>query len=522
MPARTRGDGDVPPSGIEQSGGTASVTGDGRGGDRRTRRELLAILAALGGTVVLDGCQLASLRTPTRVAVATPPAIPTPTSEPIATAAPVVADPSPTFPPTEAPSPTAPPPAPSATPTRAPVTLTWWTGPADTLWLKAATQAANQITGAWPGVTVRVSGGHADFGNVVGGIASGQAPDALDVGTLVPLVTRGICREIETYLAASPEVQANYLPAMWSNGLWAGKAYGLPALDHGPELGLIWNVRLAGGELSEARPPTTWDDVYRAGQRLTRLDPAGAIQLLGFDPLDGVGALLDTVRDATGQEWLDGTGHHVTLANPAYQAFLETIATFYRSVGADRIAAFRQDVAPLTGPGDAGFYQGRQVVVVGEYWVAGGLTTAVHDTSTRFAAAWIPTTLAGGRVQRVGGRLLTIPSAARSPDDGWELIRRLVGDSVNDLFRAGTGRFVATRSYLKRDDLRNDPVRRFFVESLDQATRLTSRSRNLVAGYAEVKWEQCVGDVLAGGKAVPDALAAAQRAIEAELKRVGG
>jgi ABC-type glycerol-3-phosphate transport system substrate-binding protein len=412
--------------------------------------------------------------------------------------------------------------APTATPTPAPRLLTWWTGPSTGPWLDGARAAADLLTRSRPEVTVRLSGGHLDFGRIVGGLLSGQAPDALDVGSIVAFAARGIVASLQSRFNAGSLTMASFYPPMLANGYWRGQLFGVPALDHGPELGFIWNKALAGPALTGSTPDHLAPaDAYRIGRQLTTGEVNGDIATLGFDPLDGVGGLLDTTRDLTGQDWIDPNGHKITLANPAYETYLSDILAYYKDLGLDRLSKFRQDVAPLTDSRGSGENRGRQIALVSGYWSVSDVTALELDPSWSFEASWAPAVQSVGRAQRLGGRLLTIPVGARDPDGGWDLIQFLVGDDGNEAMFKRSGRFVATRSFVAAQRWVKWPALQFFADSLDTAQRITSRSTSPVASFAEVKWEQTWSDVLAGNRSPADALATAQKAVEVEYSQLG-
>ncbi len=126
----------------------------------------------------------------------------------------------------------------------------------------------------------------------------------------------------------------------------------------------------------------------------------------------------------------------------------------------------------------------------------------------------------GARVQRLGGRVLSIPSIAKAPDDSWALMTELCGDAANRIFFERVGTCAMTRSFLASNGWKGRPALQFYVDSLQQATRLTSRSNNVVAGFAQAKWTQLIGEVLDGKQSTADALKAAQVDIQTEVGRV--
>jgi hypothetical protein len=233
-----------------------------------------------------------------------------------------------------------------------------------------------------------------------------------------------------------------------------------------------------------------------------------------------VGSLLDTVRDLTGQNWIDPNEKKVTLDNPAYAAYLTSIVEYYRDLGADNVSKFRQDVPPLTDTRDGGENRGRQVAIVSGYWTVSDVATMSQNPTWTFSASWAPAMPSVGKIQRVGGRLIVIPIGSRQPAGGWDLTQFLVGDLANTAFFSRTGRFVATQSFLAAKSGTGPASLQFFIDSMRTATQVKSHDGSPVASFAEVKWEQAVSDVLAGNRSVADALGIAQKTVDAEYRLV--
>lgn len=377
--------------------------------------------------------------------------------------------------------------------------------------------SANLMTAAHPNIRVEVSGGHSDFGQIVESFGTFQVPDVIEPGELAPFAARSLVQSLDHLLTSDTIDLSNYIPAMWSNGSWRGKTYGIPALDHGAELGLVWNTSLT----ATASAPQSWSDLCVFGRQLTRRDANGAIQTLGFDPLDGVGGILDTLRDVTGQDWFDSASNRVTLDNPVFRSYVDGIVGYYKAVGIEQFLSFRQTYRPLTNSEQSAVNVGREVAILNGYWSVAEIGhLAQEHGSWAFDFTWSPTLAAGTRVQRVGGRVLAIPSIAKDVDDAWALLTVLAGDEANQLFCDRVGTFAMTRSFLKTDGWKGSAGIQFYVDSLQQATRLTSRSNNVVAGFAQAKWIQVFGEVLGGKQSTADALKAAQADIQTEVGRV--
>jgi ABC-type glycerol-3-phosphate transport system substrate-binding protein len=298
--------------------------------------------------------------------------------------------------------------------------------------------------------------------------------------------------------------------------------YGIPALDHGPELGLVWNQTLAGSDLSSSSPPKRWDELCRAGRSLTRPETEGAIDRLGFDPLDGVGSLLDTVRDLTGVDWYEPATRRVSLANSTYQGYLDGVLAYYSAVGADRIGQFRQDVTPLTESADSGLNQGRQIAVLSGYWAMISIARLERDRSWQYATTWAPTLSGKNTVQRMGGRLAVIPANAKNQATSWDIVQFLASDSASSIFLNRIGRFSASRSFVSGEAWKRFPNLTFFLDSIASASLVTARGNNAVAGFAQAKWAQAIDEVLGHRHSSAEALGIAQTAVEAEVRRLGG
>lgn len=467
------------------------------------RRAVLALTAGVPGLITACASPLTP-RSATPVASRVPPRA-SPTGSTVATATPAA---SAAFTPS---------PEPTSTPTPRPRTLTWWTERADADWLGAAHAAVDRLTASEPSLTVRVEGGYGDYGKVVGGFAIGRPPDAFEFGQLVTYADRGVVRALDSYLGHGVDPH-NYIEPMWANGIWRGKTYGVPALDHGPELGLFWNSTLVGGGLSETSRRSL-STLFDAGKATTKRDPNGDITFLGFDPLGGVGGLLDIARDLVGEDWVDLPSRTIRLATPPYEQYLTAIVSYYNALGTGKVNAFRRDVPPLTTSAKSGLDQGKEGFTLTGYWSVGDVARLAKDSTWTFSSDWAPTATPGAKVQQVGGRLLGVPTAVKDPDGGWELIRFLASDDASDIFLKKVGTFAASRSFVNSGAWKTRPGLTFWIDSLTQATHLASRSTNVVSGYAEAKWEQAIADVLGGNRSPHDALAAAASAIQAELQR---
>jgi len=463
------------------------------------RRHLLKGGALAGLGLVLAACAPSPRSTPTSPIRETATSGPEPTVEAI---------PSPTIPPSPQPTSTAIPP----TPTPVPRTVTVWTAASSTTLVRAIESIGRTFSSRNPQLHISVVGGQADYGRIIQSLALTLGPDLVDPGALAPYATRGVLRQLDGYLTAGSVQASNYPSPMWANGQWQGKTFGVPALDHGPELGLLVNSGLVGGS-----PPhlDSWDKLFAFGQSATKKD-GQLISVLGWDPLNGSGGLLETVASLTGQPWYDPATNKVSLSNPVYQSYLDHLRGYYGAVGIGALNTFRSQ-SPATGaPADSAVAHGKELAVIGGYQLATALNL---NGKLNLSADWLPTS-AGARVQRVGGHFLAIPTTARQPDDSWAVLSFLASDEANNLLFSEAGCCAWTNSFVTSQDWQKQPIDRFFADSMTQSTSLVGQPISPAAGVAQGAWQKAVAAVIQNGTSSSDALKAAQSTVDAELKRL--
>ena len=470
-------------------------------GARASRRRVLLGCAVVGLEVLIAGCAPASQpsRTPTPAVGTTPTTGPAP-----------VAPVSPTraVPPTAEPSPTPIPPS----PTPVPRTVTLWTAEASPVVVKAIELAGSAFSAKHSGLNVKVVGGQSDYGKIIQSLALTLGPDLLDPGALAPYATRGVLRALDGFLGAGSISASNYPAAMWQSGQWSGKTYGVPALDNGPQLGFLVNRSLTTGDVSTI---DSWDKLFSFGLAATKKNSQG-IQILGWDPLNGTGGLLQTVESITGQSWFDPSTKQITLNNPTYQSYLDHLKSFYQTIGLDALNAFRSLFSATTTASSSGIDHETEAAVVGDYRLAARLSAKVQ---AHVVANWVPAS-SGAKVQRLGGRFLAIPTVAARPDDSWLLLSYLAGDDGNGLLFNEAGRGVWTNSFESSRPWGKNQLLSFYGDSLSQATSLGGQPIDLLAGVAQIQWQIATRTAIQGTASSADALKAAQSMLEAERQRL--
>ncbi|HEX5414059.1 MAG TPA: hypothetical protein VFZ25_00235 [Chloroflexota bacterium] len=465
------------------------------------RRRLLR-----GGAVAVVGAVLVACS-------GNPPTTPSPPRLPSATPNPPASPitlPTPTLPPSPEPTATAVPP----TPTPVPRLVTIWTADSSSILVKAIESVGRTLSGQTPPLQVAVVGGQADYGKIVQSLALTIGPDLIDPGALTPYATRGVLRALDGYLASGPVQPTDFPQVMWDNGQWQGKTYGVPALDNGPELGLLVNRALVGGNVTT---PDSWDRLFSFGLAATKKGGQG-IDVLGWDPLNGVGGLLQTVESLTGQPWNDPKTKKVILNNPVYQSYLDHLRAYYGALGIESLDSFRKKSATAAIPADSGLARGSEAAVIGGYRLAAALG---DNASQSFVANWIPAP-AGSKVQRLGGHFLAIPTVAPRPDDSWAVLSFLAGDQANNLLFAEAGCCAWSNTFLTSQGWQKRPAVGFYANSMTQYTSIEGQPVSPIAGYAQGIWQAAVGNVIQNGTSPADALKAAQSAVDAEIERLAG
>lgn len=355
-------------------------------------------------------------------------------------------------------------------------------------------------------------------------IAGGTAP-AVETGNIVfaQFWVTGAAQPLDDYLKASKVIDQNDIfETNLKSGQWKGKTYGVPAIECFLRWGLCFNQAfLEKGGIKASELPTDFDSLYQFAKATTVVAASGAIQKLGFDPLDAMGGSFGDGDPfywpaAFGFKYYDeGTGKYNFSNEQMVEAFA-MVQKFYDIVGADKIAGFTKSYGTWTESPTAMFPAGVEAANINGYWAPGEL--AKSSPNNKFVYGWVPTSQKGQKLQSTGGHYGMLPKGGPDPDLGFQLIEYLnTADAMNIIFN-GTGWIGAHKSFLKSLNVKQYAGLDFFVNSADTANPMWSVIVDPIQSFVSDQWSK-IQDSVNFHKTTPkDAAAQLQKAADTEMK----
>lgn len=364
-----------------------------------------------------------------------------------------------------------------------------------------------------PGYTVKVTI-YKNIDQFLVRYTAGNAPDVVIVGlgSVGSFGEQGITMDLGAYIDKSG-LRKQVVADMWANGTWGGKVYGVPAVEQGPRLAMVWNVDMLNeaGLAVNSNTGMTWQTFFNYADKLTKVDGSGVITRLGYDPKNGQNSRLFTIAHL----WDAGTYFpyegQPALNHPNLIKMVE--------MNAERIFAKYGSWKY-----DTGWYNyfpvGKVATLNLGIYAPGELDYRNKDL--RYQISWAPS-LTGKKIQQINGWLLSIPSGVKHPDMSFKLIEFLATDIQfqSDLFNrvgflGGGMRFISKLA----GDLR-DPSRLWYVRSMSEADYIDAPRPDPLQSKADGFFKTAAFDVWAGKQAAPAALDNANRLMAAEMDKVG-
>lgn len=266
-------------------------------------------------------------------------------------------------------------------------------------------------------------------------VVGGVPPDVIaqDRFTIGDWASRGTFQPLDTFLAAekgaSDPIRAeNYYPAAWNEAIYRGSVYAIPTgID---DRLLFYNrgmFRRAG--LDPDRPPRTWEELLDYAKKLTKLNPDGTYQHIGFIPNYG-NSWLYLYSWQNGGEFMTPDGRTCTLSSPENEGALAYMVKAYDALGGyDKVSIFQSGFQPNE---QDPFFTDKIGMVVNGSWVVGNIARYAPDLDFAVAPAPVPAERLRGEgrfagqppyLTWTGGFSLAIPVGARNPDAAWRFIQ---------------------------------------------------------------------------------------------------
>lgn len=306
-----------------------------------------------------------------------------------------------------------------------------------------------------------------DVEQLVTAIAAGVPPDLVlgTVGTFEALLTLDALEPLSDRFARSG-LWDQLLPGLEVTSRYQGIDYAVPGVAVYPLDGLVWNKAMfaeAGIPNIDARAAITWDELADHARKLVRWSGEGALERLGYHPLEGrnsnrdvLEAYFDLVLYRDGRPRLDSPE-----VISAFE-FLNDNFILRQATGYD-------EVMGLISGGWYHIAEGRTAMAnLGAYAPA---ELGARAPQWEFGLTWHPT-LNGERKQQVVAFQNFIPKGASDVDAAWELATFLATSRAAQahIFES-TAFFGPAQDFVEHHEFDN-PMTSWFIASMSGAEAL--------------------------------------------------
>ncbi|HAZ62802.1 MAG TPA: hypothetical protein DCZ72_04225 [Armatimonadetes bacterium] len=271
-------------------------------------------------------------------------------------------------------------------------------------------------------------------------IVGGVPPDVIlqDRFTIGDWASRAAFRPLDDFLArdaAEPDGirEADFYPAAWREATHEGRLYAVPiSID---DRMLLYNKALFREVgLDPERPPATWEELLEYAKRLTKPNPNGTYERIGFIPNFG-NSWLYLYSWQNGGEFMSPDGRTCTLDNPYTVGALEYMKEVYDALGGyNRVNIFQSGFLPEE---QDPFFTGKIGMVINGSWVLNSVARFAPDLELGVAPPPVPAARLRGDghfagqppyITWSGGHSLAIPAGAREPEAAWRFIKWWVSE----------------------------------------------------------------------------------------------
>jgi multiple sugar transport system permease protein len=257
----------------------------------------------------------------------------------------------------------------------------------------------------------------------------------------------------------------NYYPAAWNEALYKNKVYGIPT---GIDDRLLYYNRAMFREvgLNPDEPPQTWDELMDAAKKLTKLNPDGTYQRIGFIPNYG-NSWLYLYSWQNGGEFLSPDGRTCTLAAPENVGALKYMVDVYDALGGnDKVSIYQSG---FQGGEQDPFFNGKLGMKIDGNWTLGNIARYAPGLDFAVAPAPVPPDRLAGKgrfagqpkfLTWTGGYSFAIPRGAHHTEQAWRFIKfmtsteaALIGARADKAYNESKGRpFVFGLSANKKNN----------------------------------------------------------------------
>jgi multiple sugar transport system substrate-binding protein len=325
---------------------------------------------------------------------------------------------------------------------------------------------------AHPDITVQAT--NVGFGNmakkITTAIAGGAPPNVYMDGDSPDASANGVLGNAKSVdaMAKQDGITADlFLPALQPTFIEAGKMWGLRFnTDVRP---LYYNVNaFQEVGLDPAKPPTTWDELIAASQKLTKKGPDGALQRVGWWPGYGQVFFQQLIR-SNGGHLSDVSGSKVLFDDDSGVGVLDFVRQAANAVGtAAEYATFAKTFGSNA---KDPFITGQVAMEFNGSWLK--QTYAQYGADLNYRAALLP--FPKKQISISGGFTLIIPAAnpATKDDASWQLLKYLCTDKTQQLYMAKTGQLSGLVSLADDPYFQSDPILKVVADQMKSTSLFT-------------------------------------------------
>jgi multiple sugar transport system substrate-binding protein len=307
-----------------------------------------------------------------------------------------------------------------AKPLRDQAFLNYWTG-----WsgfeFDELQKLVDQFNKEHPDVFVNMTTVFGQYDKVLTAIAGGNPPDVVSavwLHQLVSMAARGGLSPI-TDLAKKDGIDGKgYFPQLWENWQWNGQLWGLMVTSNSSLLAYSPKTFESVGVKA---PPKSLEELDEISKKLEKVDSSGNIERVGILP-----GGLNWWGRVFGGNFYDEANKKVTANDPKIVAALDWMASYWKRLKPDKVAAFQSGYGDYMSPQNSFFVGKENITQVGEWFIQFQQKFA-PDLGMEMMAAPPPK---GGRENCTvfDGSVFTIPAGVRNKEASWSFIKWLSED----------------------------------------------------------------------------------------------
>ena len=267
-------------------------------------------------------------------------------------------------------------------------------------------------------------------------VVGGVPPDVIaqDRFTIGDWASRGTFQPLDAFLAREPKNdpdpvrKENYYEAAWNEALYNGKVYAIPT---GIDSRLLFYNRKLFREagLDPDRPPQTWEELRDYAKRLTKRNPDGTYQQIGFIPNFG-NSWPYLYSWQNGGEYMSKDGRTCTLDAPENVEAIQYMVDLYDLLGGYNKVQIFQSGFQINEQDP--FFTNKIGMVINGSWITGNIARYARNLDFAVAPAPVPAARLRGEgrfkgqppyITWIGGFSLAVPVGARHPQEAWRFIK---------------------------------------------------------------------------------------------------